>query len=130
MLFLDTLARKFPAPRLTPGRIGIALGVAALVDALQVALGPLGWGPLDEILDVIGCVIICWQLGFHPLLLPTFVLECVPVVDMLPTWTGCVALVIAMRRKAERETMTSPSIPVETVSRPQAPPVLPPPPPA
>jgi hypothetical protein len=38
-------------------------------------------------------------IGFHPLLLPTFLIEFVPVADLLPTWTGCVALVVAMRRK-------------------------------
>ena len=38
-------------------------------------------------------------VGFHPLLLPTFVLEFVPFTDMLPTWTGCVALVITIRKR-------------------------------
>jgi hypothetical protein len=38
-------------------------------------------------------------IGFHPLLLPTFVLELIPVADLLPTWTGCVAVVIALRRR-------------------------------
>jgi hypothetical protein len=40
-------------------------------------------------------------IGFHPLLLPTFVLELLPVTDLLPTWTGCVALIVALRRKQE-----------------------------
>ena len=44
-------------------------------------------------------------IGFHPLLLPTLVLELVPVADLLPTWTGCVALVLALRK---RERVTSP----------------------
>ena len=38
-------------------------------------------------------------IGFHPLLLPTFVIEFVPVADLLPTWTGCAALVVALRRR-------------------------------
>jgi hypothetical protein len=38
-------------------------------------------------------------IGFHPLLLPTFVLEFVPLTDMLPTWTGCVALVMRARKR-------------------------------
>ena len=37
-------------------------------------------------------------LGFHVLLLPTFVIELFPFVDMAPTWTGCVLAVIALRR--------------------------------
>src|SRR6267142_267494 len=32
-------------------------------------------------------------------LLPTLVLEFVPFTDMLPTWTGCVALVVRARRR-------------------------------
>src|SRR5262245_31995315 len=36
--------------------------------------------------------------GLHPLLLPTFLVELLPITDMLPTWTGCVALVIGQRR--------------------------------
>jgi hypothetical protein len=43
-----------------------------------------------------------WRLlGFHPLLLPTFVVEFLPVADMLPTWTGCVALVVALRKRQQ-----------------------------
>ena len=52
-------------------------------------------------LDVAAGVLIWRTLGFHPLLLPTFVLEFVPMADMLPSWTGCVALVIALRRRQE-----------------------------
>ena len=45
---------------------------------------------------------VTWRLiGFHPLLLPTFALEFLPVVDMLPTWTACVALVVSLRRKQQ-----------------------------
>ena len=43
-----------------------------------------------------------WALGFHWLLLPTFVVELFPAVDMLPTWTACVIAVIALRKRAER----------------------------
>ena len=38
---------------------------------------------------------------FHPLLLPTFVVELLPVIDLLPTWTGCVALVVSRRKKQQ-----------------------------
>ena len=41
-------------------------------------------------------------LGFHPLFLPTFVLEFIPVADMLPTWTGCVVVAASLRRRAQR----------------------------
>jgi hypothetical protein len=43
-----------------------------------------------------------WRvLGFHPVLLPTFLVELLPVADMLPTWTASVALVIALRRRQQ-----------------------------
>lgn len=43
---------------------------------------------------------------FHPLLLPTFVIEFLPVAGMLPTWTACVAAIVALRRSDLR---TAPS---------------------
>jgi hypothetical protein len=87
---------------LTRSRISAAYGAAVATDVLQFVLGPFGWAFSDEILDVIGMIITTRLLGFHPLLLPTFVLELLPVSDMLPTWTGCVALVVAMRKRHPR----------------------------
>ena len=34
-------------------------------------------------------ILTSWVIGFHFLLLPTFVIELVPVLDDLPTWTAC-----------------------------------------
>jgi hypothetical protein len=87
-------------PVLTRSRIGGAYAVAIATDGLQLLLGPFGWAFSDEILDIIALVITTKLLGFHPLLLPTFVLELVPLADALPTWTGCVALVVALRKRA------------------------------
>ena len=84
---------------LTRARIRAAYGVAIATDVLQFALGPFGWAFTDEILDVVALIATTRLIGFHPLLLPTFVLEVVPIIDVLPTWTACVALVVATRRK-------------------------------
>jgi hypothetical protein len=99
----------------------IAFAVAVTTDLLQVLLGPLGWAGADEVLDIAAMLLISSVVGFHPLLLPTFALEFVPMVDMLPTWTGCVALVVALRKKQQ----TGPPAPgggnivdVEPVARP------------
>jgi hypothetical protein len=86
---------------LTRNRVRTAYAVAVLVDAAQWLLGPFGWAFADELLDVAAMIVLWRVIGFHPLLLPTFVLELLPVTDLLPTWTGCVALVIALRRKQE-----------------------------
>lgn len=86
---------------LTSSRIRAAYAVAIATDVLEWVLGPFGWAFSDEILDVIALIATTRLLGFHPLLLPTFVLEFFPVTDMLPTWTACVALVVAMRRRQQ-----------------------------
>ena len=88
-------------PFLTRTRVGVAYTIAVTVDVIQWLLGPLGWAFTDEILDVAAAVAISRAIGFHPLLLPAFLLELFPVADLLPTWTGCVALVVMIRRKEQ-----------------------------
>jgi hypothetical protein len=88
-------------PLLTPGRTWLAYTIAVTTDALQFLLGPVGWAGADEILDVAAAVLMLRVLGFHPLLLPTFLIELLPMADMLPTWTGCAALVIGLRRRQQ-----------------------------
>jgi hypothetical protein len=88
-------------PVLTRQRVWLAYAVAVTADVLQFAVGPLGWAFADEALDVAAMILEWRLLGFHPLLLPTFVLEFVPVADLIPAWTACVALVIALRRKQQ-----------------------------
>jgi len=106
------LPRFLQVPRLTSGRIAAAFGLAVVVDGVQLVLGPLGWSMADEVLDVVAMVAISWLLGFHPLLLPTLVIEFFPVADVLPTWTGCVGLVVALRRREQRQkTYTPPALP-------------------
>jgi hypothetical protein len=98
-------------PPLTRTRVGLAYGVAAVVDVLQFSLGPLGWAFADEILDVAAMLVMWRVIGFHPLLLPTFVLEILPIADVLPLWTGCVALVVALRRKQQGSVQRTPGPP-------------------
>jgi hypothetical protein len=92
-------ARLWAPQHLTPSDIRAAYIAAVAIDAAQFLLGPLGWVGVDEVLDAVALYVISRLVGFHPLLLPTFVLEFVPFTDMLPTWTGCVALVIRVRRR-------------------------------
>jgi hypothetical protein len=88
-------------PVLTRQRVWLAFAIAVTVDVVQLALGPIGWAFADEILDVVAMILTWRILGFHPLLLPTFALEFLPIADWLPTWTGCVALVVASRRRQQ-----------------------------
>jgi hypothetical protein len=94
-------ATRFQSPVLTPHRVRLAYAIAVTTDVLQLLLGPLGWAFTDEILDVAAMILIWRIIGFHPLLLPTFALEFLPVADLLPTWTGCVALVVALRKRQQ-----------------------------
>jgi hypothetical protein len=92
-------ARSSGALVLTRSRIRSAYAIAIATDVLQIALGPLGWVGTDEVLDIAAMILTTRLIGFHPLLLPTFAVELVPFIDMLPTWTACVALVVAMKKK-------------------------------
>ena len=90
------------APFLTPTRVRAAYAIGVTTDVLQFVLGPFGWAGADEILDVVAAALTWRTLGFHPLLLPTFIVEFLPVTDLLPTWTACIATVIALRRRQQR----------------------------
>jgi hypothetical protein len=94
-------ARLFQPLVLTPHLVRRAYLIAVTVDVLQLLLGSFGWAGADEILDVAAMTLIWRTIGFHPLLLPTFVLEFLPIADMLPTWTGCVALVVLLRKRQQ-----------------------------
>ncbi|MEY4388244.1 MAG: hypothetical protein RLY20_3527 [Verrucomicrobiota bacterium] len=90
---------------LTGLRIFLALTIAVVADGLQLG-GTLIGGPLAavgfvEAVDVIAMILTVLLLGFHPLLLPTFVVEFIPVIDMLPTWTGCVGAVLLLHKRAQ-----------------------------
>jgi hypothetical protein len=89
-------------PFVTPRRVWLALGVAIAADAAQLLLAAPGWIFFDEAIDVVAMALMCVLLGFHPLFLPTFVVEFIPVVGMLPTWTACTIVVVALRRRQQR----------------------------
>lgn len=117
------LLQMFSVPRLTPKRVWFAFGVAAITDAIQMGLGPVGSLFIDQGLDVIAMVLISAAVGFHLLLLPTFVLELLPLANMLPTWTGCTAAVVMMRKKAEEQAAPPPiDVPAEVTRVPHQPP--------
>lgn len=92
------------APRpLTRRQRRLAFAVALVADLVQVALLPLfssGVGsPFDWGVDLVAAVVLVRTLGWHVALLPTFVAELLPFVDLFPTWT--VAVWIATRGRAD-----------------------------
>jgi len=102
---------------LTRGRVLFAFGVAVTTDAIQVGLGPAGGIVVNQVLDVLAMVLISRAIGFHSLLLPTFIIEFFPLVDMLPTWTGCTAAVVMLRRRAAEPPAPLPIDVVSEVTR-------------
>ncbi len=118
---MNAILQKFlQVPLLTPGRIRAAMFVAAAADGLQWALaallGPGILSPIDDILDVAVMLVLARLLGFHLLLLPSFLLEVMPVADLLPTWVGCTLLIIASRKKEQNygEQPNDPPPPAQT----------------
>ena len=95
------IANLIQAPVLTRDRVRFAYAVAVTTDLVQLLLGPLGWVFADQLLDVLAMIATCRLIGSHPLLLPPFILEFVPLADMLPTWTGCVAIVVGIRKRQQ-----------------------------
>ena len=96
---------------MTRARMIVALAIAVAADGLQLVLGPLGWEGADQVIDVVAMVLVSRLIGFHILLLPTFVVELVPVLDDLPTWTACTAAVIAWRKREQQPPPSPPPAP-------------------
>lgn len=99
----EKLNRMFRVPRLTWPRIVLALGIAVAADGFQFLLNAFGWAGPDQIIDVVTMILISWLIGFHILLLPTFVVELIPVLDDLPTWIACTSAVIVLRKRDQRQ---------------------------
>jgi len=95
----DKFNRLFRVPPVTRFRIVVALAFAVAADSVQFLLGLAGWIGADQAIDVVAMGLTSWALGFHWLLLPTFAIELVPLLEDLPTWTGCVIAVIALRHR-------------------------------
>lgn len=107
-------------PQITRPRVWLALALAAAADGLQLLLNAVGWFGPDQVIDGVAMILISRVIGFHILLLPTFVLELIPLIDDLPTWTACTAAVIALRKHEQNQNRPS--------SPPSSPPPLPSPP--
>lgn len=89
-----------PPPRKTAHKV--AMFLAVLADAIQIGLfpmfGPGFLSPANIILDVVAFALFWRLVGWHPALLPGFLFEQIPLVDLAPTWT--IAVWIAIRRNS------------------------------
>ncbi len=82
---------------ITPAQVRTARLVAAAADLLQIVLLPAFFpasvSPAANVIDVAVALVLLRLLGWHWAFLPTFVLELLPLVDLVPTWTAAVFLV-------------------------------------
>ena len=86
---------------LSSRRLAVAWGVALVVDGLQVFFAATTGGLsmlVDKALDLAAALLLWRLLGWHWALLPSFLLELVPVVELAPTWTAAVWLMTRGRR--------------------------------
>jgi hypothetical protein len=99
MNLLKKIGGNFQDSQITTKRIIAALAIAVAADVLQFLLLPFAWTFVDSAIDAVAMFLIMRLIGFHWLLLPTFAVELIPVVDALPTWTACTLAVIISRRR-------------------------------
>jgi hypothetical protein len=91
---------------LLPSNAKKAFAVAAIADAMQLPLyAALFTGVLalpseiiDATMDITAMILICRWVGFHWCLLPCFLLEFVPGLELIPTWTAAVAFIVSKRK--------------------------------
>jgi len=88
--------------------------VAIAADLIQLAAFPFfGLGalePADAVLDVVTGAVLLRLLGWHWALLPSFIAELVPGLDLFPTWTAAV-LYITTQRGATIDGRVEPAAP-------------------
>ncbi len=125
-------------PELTRRRIMAAFTVAVIADLLEIPITIAENGSLgallipaeaaDVFVDCIVMAVMTKLLGFHWLFLPSFLVEVVPELDLLPTWVGCVAVVVWQRKKAAPPPirLSRPEA-IDVVATPLSAPSLPPP---
>jgi hypothetical protein len=90
------------APRVVAVRA--AWAVALIADTIQWIVWPLfiagAASPFDAIADVVVAGLLIRLVGWHWAFLPSFIVELVPGVDLVPTWTA--ALFLATRGRTGR----------------------------
>jgi hypothetical protein len=112
-------------PELTKPRIIAAFAIAIIADLIQLPLTAVeatGFGMIpgefaDFIVDcfVMGATTVL--LGFHWILLPSLFVEVIPGLDLIPTWTGCVAFVVWRRKKESAAIIDLPTVRVDTPAK-------------
>jgi len=81
--------------------------VAVCADLLEMAFGMIfaeGFAsPLNDVMDVVVCIILTALLGWHLAFIPSFLVKLIPVGDLAPTWTIAVLIATRAGSIAEKE---------------------------
>ena len=80
----------------TKKQLKMARAVAIAADVTQIILVPFFvegfFSPLNDLLDIAVCATLSSIIGFHWSFLPAAVIEDLPVLDEIPTWTLAVLI--------------------------------------
>ncbi len=89
---------------MTPARVKAARAIAIAADFLQIvvfpAFAPGLASPWDDALDAFVAVAMLALVGWHWAFLPSFLVELVPGLDLVPTWTAAIFFVTRGQGKA------------------------------
>jgi len=81
----------------TPGRVRAARLFAIAADIVQIVVFPVFApglaSPWNNALDLLVAGAMTWLIGWHWAFLPSFFVELVPGLDLVPTWTAAVFFV-------------------------------------
>lgn len=83
------------------GAYCIAIGADLLEICLWPAFSEGVLSVLNDITDVIVCIVLTFMVGWHIAFLPSFLIKFLPGVDLAPTWT--IAVIIATRNRGFHE---------------------------
>jgi hypothetical protein len=89
--------RELPSPNARRIAWLVAIGVDATQALLPILFGP-GLVPWEIGLDLLAMGALTRLIGWHWAFLPTFAIELVPVVDLVPTWTAAMWIVSRSKR--------------------------------
>jgi hypothetical protein len=114
-------------PPISHRRKAVAVGIAGAIDLIQIVLCPMflegAASPFDDALDVIAALILLAVCGFKWQFILAFLLELVPGLDLLPTWTAVVLLIPSTG--PEPAESTSPPVDTSRLTVTRIPPVQP-----
>ena len=89
---------------IAPGRVRAARLLAVAADIVQIVVFPVFApgvaSPFNNVLDLLVAVAMVWLIGWHWAFLPSFFVELVPGLDLVPTWTAAVFFVTRAKTPA------------------------------